>query len=204
MAPERFLLHSLRRERLKKWKHIQHLAVAVALIVDGVSSLSGPHADHGVVIPVLIIAAGALLIGTVAYEKLRHAHHAASWVEIAGAVLAFAEALHRTQGKHHALFLALNFIVPLLVARSAWAEIRGHAEPFVQVDDTGVEMRLRRFFPRRVAWKNAKAIRIDGATLTFTLENGKAVVMNLAQVKNRAEALAWLTERLEQRGLAAQ
>jgi hypothetical protein len=211
MAAERFVIHSRRRERRKKGQHLQHALIAAVLIVDGVSSLTDPHGHHGVAVPILIVAAGAVLLATLAYEKwhLRkhghHDHHVSSWVEIAGALLVFAEAVHRIQGRHHALFYVLNFLAPLMIAGLAAAEIRGKADPYMEVDENGFALRMRILRPaRRIAWRTTKAFRVDGDSLEFVQQDGSVVKMKLADVTNRADALQWATERFEQRGLAAQ
>ncbi|HWS72393.1 MAG TPA: hypothetical protein VN605_09775, partial [Thermoanaerobaculia bacterium] len=143
MPAERFVIHSRSRERRKKVQHRQHVLVAGLLIFDGVSSLTDPHAHHGVAVPILIVAAGVLLLATIGYEQWhhrkhgRHDHHAASWVEMAGALLAFAEAVHRMQGRHHLLFYLLNLLAPLMIATLAAVEIRGKGDPYMEVDDEG-------------------------------------------------------------------
>ncbi|MCU1349785.1 MAG: hypothetical protein JWO56_2815 [Acidobacteria bacterium] len=201
---DRLYIQSRRRERRKKGRHIQHIAVAIALIVDGMSSLTAPHPEHGLVVPILIVAAGVLLLATVAYEKVTHHHRAASWIEIAGAVLALAEALHRVQGKHHTAFLVLNFVVPVMIGALAWAEIRGKTEPYLQADDDGLELRTSPLFRRRIAWKGMKAFHIGERHLELLRDDGKVVRMKISDIVNREEALAWATARFQQRGLAAE
>jgi protein-S-isoprenylcysteine O-methyltransferase Ste14 len=211
MAAERFVIHSRSRERRKKGQHRQHVVVAALLIFDGVASLTDPHAHHGLAVPILIVAAGLLLLAAMGYEKWhhhkhgRHDHHVASWVEMAGALIAFAEAVHRMQGRHHALFYVLNLLAPLMIAALAATEIRGKADPYMQIDDEGFALRMRLLRPaKRIAWKDAKAFRVGPEFLEFVLQDGNVVKMKIADVTNRAEALQWAMERFEQRGLAAQ
>lgn len=211
MAAERFVIHSRRRERRKRGQHAQHAMIAAVLIVEGVSSISDPHGHHGIAVPILIIAAGVLLLATLGYEKWHvrkhghHDHHVASWVEIAGALLVFAEAVQRVQGRHHALFYVLNFLAPLLIAWLAAAEIRGKAEPYMEVDEEGFALRMRLLRPaRRIRWRTTKAFRVNGDFLELVQQDGSVVKVGLADVTNRADALAWATERFEQHGLAAE
>jgi len=211
MAAERFVIQSRSRERRKKGQHRQHMLVAGLLIFDGVSTLSDPHSHHGVAVPILIVAAGVLLLATIGYETWhhhkhgRHDHHVASWVEMAGALLAFAEAVHRMQGRHHFLFYVLNLLAPLMIAALAAAEIRGKADPYMEIDDEGFALRMRLIRPaKRIAWKDVKAFRVSDELLEFVKNDGSVVTMKIADVTNRADALRWATERFEQRGLAAQ
>jgi hypothetical protein len=212
MPAERFLIQSRRRERRKKGQHMQHAMIAFVLILDGMSSLTDPHAHHGVAVPILIIAAGVLLLAALGYEKWHHRrhghhdHHIASWVEIAGALLAFAEAVHRVHaGRHHTLFYVLNFLAPLMIAGLAWAEIRGKADPYMQVDEEGFALRMRVMRPsQRIAWRETKAFRVGEQFLEFIQHDGRVVKMKIADVTNRSEALMWATERFEQRGLSPQ
>jgi len=212
MPAERFLIHSRRRDRRRRGQHIQHAMIAAVLIFDGVSSLTDPHAHHGLAVPILLVATGVLLLGTLGYEKwhhYRHGHHdrhVASWVEIAGALLALAEAVHRVQaGRHHLLFYVLNFLAPLMIAGLAWAEIRGKADPYMQVDEEGFTLRMRPLRPgQRIAWRETKAFRVGEQFLEFILQDGRVVKMKITDVTNRADALMWATERFAHRGLAAQ
>ena len=212
MAAERFVIHSRSRERRKKGQHRQHMMVAALLIFDGVSTLTDPHSHHGLAVPILIVAAGVLLLATIGYEKWHHHkhgghdHQVASWVEMAGALLAFAEAVHRMQGRpHHLLFYVLNLLAPLLIAALAAAEIRGKADPYMEIDDEGFALRMRLLRPaKRIAWKDAKAFRVREKFLEFVRNDGSVVQMKIADVTNRADALRWATERFEQRGLAAE
>lgn len=211
MAAERFAIQSRRRERRKRSQHLQHAFVAALLIFDGVSSLTDPHGHHGVAVPLLIALAGIFLIAALGYEKWHHHrhghhdHHVAAWVEIAGALLVFAEAVHRMQGRHHMLFHVLNLLAPLMIAALAAAEIRGKADPYMEVDDEGFSLRMRLLRPaQRIAWRNTKAFRVGAEFLEFVLQDGKVVKMKIADVTNRADALQWATARFEQRGLAAQ
>lgn len=186
--------------------------IAFILVLDGISSLTDTHSHHGVVVPILIIAAGLLLLGAFGYEQWHHRKHGGhdrkitAWVEIAGAVLAFAEAIHRVHtGRHHTLFYVLNLIAPLLVAGLAWAEIAGKTDPYMEVDDEGFTLRVRMFRPRkRVAWRTTKAFRVTEKDLELIQDDGSVVKFRIDHVLNRAEALAWATERFQQRGLAAQ
>lgn len=212
MPAERFPIHSAKAERRKKMQHRQHVFIALVLIADGISSLTDAHAHHGVAVPILIIAAGLLLLGTFGYEQWHHHKHGGhdrkigAWVEIAGALLAFAETVHRVHaGRHHTLFYVLNLIAPLLVAGLAWAEIAGKTEPYMEVDDEGFTLRIRMLRPRkRIEWRKTKAFRVTEKFLEFVQHDGSVVKVKIAQVTNRAEALAWATARFEQRGLAPQ
>jgi hypothetical protein len=211
MPAERFVIHSRRRERRRKGQHIQHAMVAVLLIADGFSSITDSHAHHELAVPILLLLAGVTLLATLGYEKWHHYrhghhdHHAASWVEMAGALLAVAEAAQRVHaGRHHVLFYVLNFLAPLMIAALAWAEIRGKAEPYMQVDEKGFALRMRLVLPsQRIAWRETKAFRVGEQFLEFMMLDGRVVKMKLSDVTNRADALRWATERFEQRGLAA-
>lgn len=212
MPAERFPIHSAKVERRKKAQHRQHVMIALILIVDGFSSLTDAHSHHGVAVPILIIAAGLLLLGTFGYEQWHHRKHGghdrklAAWVEIAGALLAFAEAVHRVHtGRHHTLFYVLNLVAPLLVAGLAWAEIAGKMEPYMEADDDGFTLRIRMLRPRKhAAWRTTKAYRVTEKHLELIQDDGSVVKFRIDHVTNRAEALAWATARFEQRGLAAQ
>jgi hypothetical protein len=198
---EVFRVESRRAERAKRAQMAQHVIAALVLI-----SSAWPHLQHGIApLPVLELLAGAMLIGAAIRDRLRHwrgAHHeAVGWVEIAGAVMTFVEALVRTRGRHHLSFVILSFVQPVLLLLFGIFDVTLAEKRAITVDDHGVEMRTRLFFGRRVPWEALRGFRIAGDKIEFDLAGGSRT-FNLRDLKNRDAAKEWLGDQLRRRGVA--
>jgi len=198
---EVFRVESRRVERAKRAQMAQHVIAALALI-----SSAWPHLQHGIaLLPVLELLAGALLIGAAIRDRLRHrrgaGHEAVGWVEIAGAVMTFIEAVAKTRQRHHLAFYILTFVQPVMLLMFGLFDVYFASKRAITVDDHGVEMRLRLIFWRRMAWEALHGFRIAGPKIEFDLGDGRARTFNLRDLKNRDAAMEWLGDQLRRRGV---
>lgn len=188
-------------DRAKRAQTAQHVIAALALI-----SSAWPHLEHGIaLLPVLELLAGALLIGAAIRDRLRvrrGAHHeVVGWVEIAGAVMTFIEAMARTREPHHLSFLILSFVQPVMLLMFGLLDVHFASKRAITVDDHGVELRMRLIFWRRVPWSAMRSFRIAGHKIEFDLQDGRRRTFNLRNLKNRDAAREWLLDQLRRRGV---
>jgi len=182
---------------------VQHFIGALLLISAAWEHLhSGP--GHGSVLPYFELAAGALLILSVVFEKLRkrHAKHGVAWVELAGAVMMFVEAVARTRERHHLSFLILQFVPPVFLVLFGVLELRTLTDRYFRADDDSLRARLRLVHRRRVEWKRIESFAIDGKTLRMKLAGGGRRNISLRDVKEREALSEWLRAQFAARGIA--
>lgn len=188
-------MQSRRAIRAKRVQTAQHVFAAVFLISSGVQ-----HLHHNSVLAVSQIAAGALLIGAVILEKIRHGHEqraGVAWVEFAGGVLTFIEAVHKLGTPHKPLFHVLTFIPPVILFAFALLDTQISQRRYIRIDDDGVELRVRPFFSaNRVPWDAVKGFRVREHAIDF----GGAQI-SLRDVVDRETATAWVVEMLRRRGI---
>jgi len=123
-------------------------------------------------------------------------------VEIAGAVMTFIEAVVRTATeRHHTLFYVLLFVQPVILLLFGIFDVRFAARRAITADDDGVALRFRLLFGRRIPWRDIGAFRIRGEKLELILAGGRTRALNLRDLKNRDEAVAWLSDQLRRRGI---
>ena len=202
MPTESFRIESRRVERAKRAQTAQHVFAAFVLITNAWSHLQ----QHVSLLAVLELAAGLLLVGAAVRERVRHrrgAHHeAVGVVEIAGAVMTFIEAMVRTLNeRHHTLFYVLLFVQPVMLLIFGIFDVRFAARRVITADDDGIAIRFRLLFGRRVAWSDIRAFRIRGDKFELVLDGGGTRAVNLRDLKNRDEAVTWMTEQLRRRGV---
>jgi hypothetical protein len=197
-------VESRRAARSKRAQRIQHVVAALLLIGTGYGHLNGPH--HGsLILPALEIAAGLLLIATAVRERLQkdQGHGArVGWLEIAGAVMAFVEALSRVSERHHLSFKIVSFLPPLVLLLLGIFEMQIATFRNLRADDDALVTRLSKWRRRRFVWADMRAFRVDGWRVTFERKDGKTQTLSLRDVKERDAALAWTAAQLEKRGIA--
>ena len=151
-------VQSRRVARVKRVQTVQHMVAAVVLILGGLD-----HLHHNPVLAVAEILAGALLIGAVIVEKVRHhGHSKIAWVEFAGAAMTLVEAIERTRGRHHTLFYVLAYLAPAMLFAFAIFDAQIHAMQYIKATSDGVEVRLGLFFSKRYAWDEVDRVNLKG------------------------------------------
>jgi len=197
-------IESRRAARSKRAQKIQHVVAALLLIGTGYGHLNGEH--HGsLILPVLEIAAGLLLIATAVRERLQkdqgHGHARVGWLEIAGAAMAFVEALSRVSERHHLSFKIVSFFPPLVLLLLGIFEMQIATFRNLRADDDALVTRLSKWRRRRFVWSDIRAFRVEGWRVTFEMTNGKTATLNLRDAKERDAAVAWTAAQLEKRGI---
>lgn len=197
MPEEILYIESRRAARVKNVQMFQDVFGAVLLISGALEHLR--HAAHFSVLPWLeLLAAGTLILSAVR-EKVRHrsghGHDRVAWVEIAGAVMLFVEALQRTQEHHHLSFKVLQFLPPLLLLLLALFHER-LGKYYVKATDEALILRTRRFWQRRLEWRDLSSYDLAGTRFTFATPSGDTRILDLGDAKDRDAAVAWTVERL--------
>ncbi len=200
MSADILRVETKRDVRRRRGTRVQHVFAALLLIITAVDHMS----NHGVsVLAVCEFLAGALLVAAVIRERVRRGTHDGriAWVELAGAVMTLIEAVERTRGKHHLSFVILSFTAPVVLLLLAIFDAQLASRRYIKVDDASFEMRLRAFFPRRLALAEVRGFRAEGQTLEFTLTNGQTRCFDFKKLTDGEAALAWTGEKLSARGV---
>jgi len=195
-------VQSRRVERVKRAQTMQHVIAALLLGQAAIGHLRAPHPE--LVLPILELAASAALIVSAIREQVRHArgfaHEKVAWLEIAGAAMAFVEAIQRLYEPHHLSFRILSFIPPVLLLLFGVFDIRLRSIRYLKVDDHGFAIRLRLLFPKKqVKWEHVRGFRIAENKVAFALHNGSTKTISLRDVKERERAMRWLADHLNRR-----
>jgi uncharacterized membrane protein len=201
MSADILRVETRRDVRRRRGKRVQHVFAALLLITTSIDHWS----SHGIsLLAVCELLAGVLLVAAVIRERLRPGVEDGeiAWVEFAGAIMTFMEAIERTRGKHHLSFVILSFTAPAVLLLFAIFDAEIAARHYIKVDDSLFEMRLRVFFPRRVALADVRGFRTDDETLEFTLTSGERRRFNYKKLSDGDAALAWTAEKLRARGVA--
>jgi hypothetical protein len=192
--PEILYVQSRRVIRAKRVQTVQHVFAAVILFSAGYQ-----HLHHNPLFATCEILAAVLLIGAVVVEKLRHGHARSggiAWVEFAGAVMMFVEAIDKLQQPHRFLFYVLSFVPPTMLLAFAIFDSQIARRHYIRVDDDGVECRTSIFWRRRVPWSAIRGYRRDGTAIRF----GERKI-SLRDVIDREAAATWLMDALARRGI---
>lgn len=198
MPVEILPIQSHRFERVKRVQTAQHLLGALLLMSNGWAHIK----QHGAApLSVLEIASGALLIGAAIREKVHKGHSRVGWVELAGSVMLFVEAVHRLYERHHLLLYILSFIPPILLALFGIFDVQLHQLPKMIATDDDLTMRIRLLGRRRVRWNDVRAFRFTPKAIELEAKNGSTKRFSLRHVVNRDEVLAWVREQCLRRGL---
>lgn len=205
MPAEIFYIQSRRAKRMRGVQTVQHVFAAVVLVMAALDHLTGPHGHFGL-LPILEIAAGATLIGSVAVEKVRHrlgkgGHGKVAWVELAGAAMVLVEAIAKLQQRHHLLFYVLSFIQPVVLFLFAVFDLQIARRRYLKADDHGFEIRVRLLFARRAAWATLREYRIEPKAIVLTNAEDRTRRFSIRDIRNRDEAVAWTREQFAKRGL---
>ena len=156
-------------------------------------------------LPILELAAGVTLIGSVIAERLRHrksgGHGRIAWVELAGAAMVFVEALGKLQQKHHTLFYVLSFVQPVMLFFFAIFDLEMARRRYLKADDHGFEIHVRVLFGRRAAWQTVREYRIEPKAIVLTDVQDRIRRFRISDIVNRDEALAWVREQFARRGV---
>jgi hypothetical protein len=150
-----------------------------------------------------------LLVGSVVAEKLHHrkgttSHSAIGWVEIAGAVMAFVEAISRMQQRHHFMFYVLSFIAPLMLLLFGIFDLRLRTFRNFIANDEGIVRRshlIHLAVPKRYRWDSMKSFRVLPTSIEVTERDGRTMSITLRDVVEREEAVAWFRDELTRRGV---
>ncbi|MEA2569551.1 MAG: hypothetical protein QOI24_1552 [Acidobacteriota bacterium] len=204
-----FRFKSRRFARAKRVQTVQHLTGALMLISAAIAHLSDAGEHHSIVLPTLELLAGGLLVGSVVAEKLHHrkgttSHSAIGWVEIAGAVMAFVEAISRLQQRHHFAFYVLSFIAPLMLLLFGIFDLRLRTFRNFVANDEGIVRRshlIHLAVPKRYRWDSMKSFRVLPASIEVTERDGGTTTITLRDVVERDEAVAWFRDELTRRGI---
>lgn len=205
MPEEIFVVDSAQNARRHRGRHRQHLMFGAILIGTAISGVAGAH--HGsILLPALMVASGLAVILTTVVAH-RRSHHGTgdrwvAWTELAGVVMAFVETFEKIRGPHHAGFVALSFAAPLLMSYIAWHAATGRPSSYMKATDEGLEVRRRLLRPRRrVQWGELAAVRIDGDAMQLVGNGTVLHSIDLSDVRNRSEAIEWVSEQFGRRGL---
>jgi hypothetical protein len=180
---------------MKRAQTAQHVFAALMLFNAGYQ-----HLHHNPVFAACQIIAAALLVGSVVVEKFRHGHASTkgiAWVELAGAVLSFIEAIEKLHQPHHTLFYVLIFVQPLVLLAFALFDAQIGRSRYIRLDDAGLEFRIRLIWRTRIAWDAIRGYRRTGNAIDFGERRIK-----LNDVVDRDGAADWLIEALKRRGVA--
>lgn len=192
--PEILYVQSRRVIRAKRVQTAQHVFAAVILFSAGYQ-----HLHHNPVFAICEISAAVLLIGAVVVEKLRHRHTRSggiAWVEFAGAVMMFVEAIDKLQQPHRIMFYVLSFVPPTMLLAFALFDAQVTRRHYIGLDDDGVECRTSIFWRRRVPWSAVRGFRREGNAIVF----GERKI-SLRDVVDRDAAASWLMDALARRGI---
>lgn len=201
MPIETFPIKSRRFERAKRMQTLQHVFAAFMLIIAAVAHLTDEKSHH-VVLPLLELLAAVTLIGAAVRDKFRKTHSHVGWVELAGAAMTFVEAIAKLQERHRPLFHVLTFIPPTILLFFGLFESRLRRRPYIGVDDDGFEMRLRLLRKRRVRFEGVSGYRITPTHVELLHQDGRVTGLKTTDIENRDEAMRWLAEQFERRGLS--
>ncbi|HVR39893.1 MAG TPA: hypothetical protein VMU84_12425 [Thermoanaerobaculia bacterium] len=202
MADDVLPIQSRRRARVKRVQIVQHTFAAGMLILTAVDHLTNTKEHHHLLLPMLEIAAGATMLGSVIIEKVRKTHARVAWVEFAGAAMMFVEAIAKTQQRHHFLFYVLSFIPPIMLLFFAIFDARIEQALSMKATDDALEVRLRVFWRRRIPWEGLTGYRITAKHIELRRDDGKLHRLRIADIVDREAAVAWAVRQFEQRGLA--
>lgn len=170
----------------------QHIFAAILLFNTGI--------QEGARSPLAIaeIVAGGLLVVAVLRERIRPGHHGSlAWVELAGAVMITVEAIEKMRAPHHALFIVLTFLQPLVLFLFAIFDARISQARYLKADDENLEVRLRLLFRRRIRWADIRSFYVQTDMIVFA----GAKKLRFKDVINRDEAMQWTVEQLRRRGI---
>jgi hypothetical protein len=199
---ETFPLVSKRAARKKKAQTVQHVLGAIILISAGFDHFS--HGGHRL-LPVLEIVAGAGLIGTVIRERIRHhSGGAVAWVELAGAVMLFVEAIAKLEQPHHVSLYVLWFIAPLVLLGFAVFDSQVSAMRRMSADEDSLRMQIRWWKRTRVLWSDVASWTRTSDSIDVSRHDGTKKRFRFNDVLNREEAMEWATAQLARRASAAQ
>ncbi|MBV9478020.1 MAG: hypothetical protein JO315_18270 [Acidobacteria bacterium] len=194
-----FLIHSRKRARRERLGWIQHVITALLLI-----TTAWPHVEHELnPLAVAELVAGAALILTAIVEKTRKTHARVAWLEIAGALMMYVEAIAKLYEPHHASYRRLSFLPPTVVLILGVFDHQVRERIRFIAGDRGFEYRSRLLKWKRVAWEGVRAYRITPKHIEFIAQDGRVSRVKITDVLNRTEALAWAEEQFRARGLVA-
>src|SRR4051812_38395176 len=119
---------------------------------------------------------------------------------MAGAAMAFVEAIKHLYEPHHLSFRIVSFIPPIVLLLFGVFDIRLRSNRYLKVDDDGFAIKLRLLFPKKqVRWEHVRGFRIAGNKVAFALHNGGTKTISLRDVKEREQAMRWLADHLNRR-----
>lgn len=199
MSEETFHLESLRLARKKRMQTAQHFVGALIMIVAAAKHV-GEH-GHLTLLPVLEIAAGALLVGTVLRDRVRKTHSRVGWVEIGGAAMMFVEALRNLETPHTTAFRIASFLPPLVLLLFGIFEQQVHASVYVRAGEERLTLRRRLLFARHFRWSDLSGFRVKEDQIELLRANGRSARLNLGGMRNADAAQAWVVAQLERRGV---
>jgi hypothetical protein len=204
MPDDTLLIRSLRAKRVKNVQTVQHLGAALILITAAL-----PHLDHtgttSFYFALAEVVAAVTLFGSVVVEKLNHhrkRHSRIGWVEVAGGLMLYVEALGKTREAHHVVFYFLQFVPALILLLFGLFEPALSASHYLKATDRNLMIRLRPFWWRAPAWGTLTGYRITPKHLELDTTSGKIRRIRIKDIENREEADAWLNAQMEKRGVA--
>jgi hypothetical protein len=197
------VVRSRRAKRAKNAQTAQHVVAALILI-----GAAWPHLHHRgtsqFYFALAEVAGAAALIGSVILARIRHhkaKHGRIGWVEVAGGLMLYVEALGKTREIHHASFYVVQFIPAVVLLTFGFFEAAIVASRYLKATDDRLLLRLRLFWWRSAAWETLRGYRILPKHLVLELKSGETKRIRIADIENREEAEAWLGEQLEKRGV---
>jgi hypothetical protein len=198
---ETFPLVSKRAARQKRAQTVQHMIGAIILITTGLDHFS--HGGHRL-LPVLEIVAGAALISTVIRERIRHhSSGGIAWVEFAGAVMLFVEAIVKLGQPHHLSFYVLSFIPPVMFLGFALFDSQLSAMRRLSADEDSLRMQIRPWKRTRVLWSDVASWMRTSDSIDVSRHDGTKTRFRFKDVLNREEAMEWAIAQLAQHASAA-
>jgi hypothetical protein len=192
-----FLIRSKRYQRRQKFGWIQHVITALLLI-----STAWPHLRHEIhYLALAELVAGVALIVTALVEKTRKTHARVAWLEIAGAVMMYVEAIANLYEPHHLSFRTVSFLPPTVVLVFGIFEHRLRERIRFVADDRTFSYHARLLRSTRIAWEGLRTYRMTPTHIELASFDGRVKRVKLKDVDNRAEAVAWAEEQFRERGL---
>lgn len=198
-------LHPTRRLRFRL--SLVHAGPGLVVLLAGLGALGeahGPHAHGPAWMPWLMIAAGAGVLGSIAWELATHHPHRHSpvgWSEVFAGAMLIVEGVH----VHHphdpvqpayGYFLAGALAILIGLNHSRLAGLRR-----LTLDERGFEARLGPWRALAARWDALAAVARDGDALVVTVRDGGVERLALDEAENRDEAFALLRAAATRHGV---
>ncbi len=194
-------LDDVRVARMKRVQSVQHAVVAATMAVAGYSHL---HEAGGVPpIAVLELAAATALFAAIALDfrrESRGSHARFGWIEIASGVILFVEGA--SKGTHKLIRPQYVSGLVLLTLGVFEARLSHRRKRRRSLEAKGDALKARLGFRGfEILWSEIAKASHDGQRLEIRRTDGRTHTIKLRTLRNADEVIAWLGERMKERGL---